>query len=389
MRYFLVGPKKDAAAPSQGYGLLVVMPGGDGSAEFQAFVKRIFQHALPDGYIVAEPVAVKWTPDQQIVWPTRSDAEKGQKFSTEEFVEAVIKDVQAKQPLDKGRIFTLTWSSSGPAGYAIAMQPNTAVTGSFIAMSIFRPEQYPTLAKAKGRAFYIYHSPDDQLISLGQAEEARDALARAGAKVQLVTYQGGHGWSSGTPFEDIRKGVRWLEHPTATATAPALAAGANMKPPFTDRLETGTGAPMGWIRGAAVEGVTYLWDKNTAQDGKASLSIKKTSQRYFPIAEWSHAFPYDGTSPILNVSAMVKADKVSKAILDVQLLSGPGKDGWQHQWAAYIGAKEQGDPPATHDWKEYSGTVEIPKGTKRIIIGLQMYGPGQVWFDDVKVEYAK
>ena len=37
-RYFLVGPHQGVAAPKKGYGLLVVMPGGDGSADFHPFV---------------------------------------------------------------------------------------------------------------------------------------------------------------------------------------------------------------------------------------------------------------------------------------------------------------------------------------------------------------
>jgi RNA polymerase sigma-70 factor (ECF subfamily) len=57
-----------------------------------------------------------------------------------------------------------------------------------------------------------------------------------------------------------------------------------------------------------------------------------------------------------------------------------------HEWAAYIGGKKQGDPPADHDWKEYTGTVSIPAGTKRVVIALQIYGPGSVWFDEVSAK---
>jgi hypothetical protein len=32
-RYFLIGPKKEAKPPTEGYGLVVIMPGGDGSAD--------------------------------------------------------------------------------------------------------------------------------------------------------------------------------------------------------------------------------------------------------------------------------------------------------------------------------------------------------------------
>jgi hypothetical protein len=49
-RCFLVGPQKGTTAPKKGYGLLVVLPGGDGSADFQPFVKRIYKNAVPEGY---------------------------------------------------------------------------------------------------------------------------------------------------------------------------------------------------------------------------------------------------------------------------------------------------------------------------------------------------
>jgi hypothetical protein len=60
-----------------------------------------------------------------------------------------------------------------------------------------------------------------------------------------------------------------------------------------------------------------------------------------------------------------------------------------HEWAAYIGAKEENDPPADHDWKQYSGRVNIPAGATKLRIALQDYGPGKVWFDDVQARYCK
>ncbi len=223
MRYFLIGPS--SAAPPAGYSLLVVMPGGDGSADFNPFVKRIFLYALPRGYIVAQPVAPRWTPRQGCTWPTEQTAVPGQKFSTEEFVEAVIRDVAGKHPLNRKRIFTLSWSSGGPAAYAISLREDTAVTGSFVAMSVFKPDDLPPLSAAKDRAYYIFHSPDDRVCPPRMAAQAQVALRAAGAKVRFVPYKGGHGWASGDPFGDIRKGVQWLETSTAAAaTRPATAA---------------------------------------------------------------------------------------------------------------------------------------------------------------------
>ena len=154
------------------------------------------------------------------------------------------------------------------------------------------------------------------------------------------------------------------------------------------RFEAGKQTPEGWRQGAAIPGVKYSWDKKVAFQGKASLCIEKTAKRYFPIAQWSQTLERKGNQPALVVSSQVKAENMTKAILDVVFLDE--NDKWiSHQWVAYIGSKEEGDPPANHDWKAYSGKVNVPPKTKKVCIGLQVYGPGKVWFDDVRASYAE
>ena len=213
-QYFLVGPHKGVTAPKKGYGLLVVLPGGDGSEDVHPFVKRIYKNCVPEGYVLAQPVAVKWTEKQQIVWPTDKNRAEGMKFSTEEFVDAVIKAVGGKHQLDPERTFTLTWSSSGPAAYAVSLT-SKKVTGSFIAMSVFKPAFLPPLEKAKGHGYFLYHSPDDRVCPFRMAEQAAKDLEKSGATVKLTTYEGGHGWRAGV-YDQIREGVEWLEKNHAT-----------------------------------------------------------------------------------------------------------------------------------------------------------------------------
>jgi len=145
-------------------------------------------------------------------------------------------------------------------------------------------------------------------------------------------------------------------------------------------------APSAWKKGAAIAGVQYLWDQTEAHQGRASLHLKKTAQRYFPIAQWSQEVKHQGKATRLKVVTFVKARKMTKAILDVQFIDRAGE--WSHGWAVYIGAKESGDPPVTHDWKKYEGVVAIPEGTAKLVIAPQIYGPGDVWFDDVVAEYT-
>lgn len=209
-RYFLIGPRKNDKAPPGGWKLLVVMPGGTGEAAMRPWVTRIYKETVPAGYLVAQPVSVKWKPDQTIVWPTRQSTVPDMKFSTEEFVESVIKEVATKARIDRTHVFTFSWSSSGPAAYSISLQPTRLVTGSLVSMAVFHPQQLPPLARAKNHSYFIAHSKEDARCPYSLAEQAREELKRQGAKVEFETYPGPHGFGAGS-FEWIRKGLAWLD----------------------------------------------------------------------------------------------------------------------------------------------------------------------------------
>jgi predicted esterase len=212
-RYVLIGPKADAPEPADGWRLLVVLPGGDGSADFRPFVTRMLTSALPDEYLVAQVIAPRWRDDEdRVVWPTALLPDPAAAFTTESFVAAVVRDVSARRRIDARRVFALGWSSGGPPCYASSLAEDSPVRGAFVAMSVFKPELLPPLERAKGRAYYILHSPQD-FIAMRFPEAARDALRAAGAKVELATYAGGHGWH-GDVSGMIRTGVRWLEEAT-------------------------------------------------------------------------------------------------------------------------------------------------------------------------------
>ncbi len=179
----------------------------------------------------------------------------------------------------------------------------------------------------------------------------------------------------------------------APGPAPTAASKPNLIKPDVNILqnagfEVGDQSPSQWSEGDEIAGVIYLWDKQNSQQGKASLCLHKTARRYFPIAQWYQVVDRKGDEPALRVAAQVKAEKAMKAIIEVAFLDEKGES-IGHEWAAYIGAKQANDPPANHDWKEYVGRVKIPKEAKKIQVGLQIYGPGKVWFDEVRAEYAK
>src|SRR5262245_46665712 len=89
-RFFLIGPAKDAKEPKEGHGLVLILPGGSGGADFLPFGKRLYQKAMPEGYLAAQLVSVKWQKDQEVVWPTDKVKALGMKFTTEQFIDAVI-----------------------------------------------------------------------------------------------------------------------------------------------------------------------------------------------------------------------------------------------------------------------------------------------------------
>lgn len=208
-RYFVI--HKPTPPPAQGWRTLFVLPGGSGDAQFQPFVTRIAKNALPEGYLVVQLVAPVWTAQQakNIVWPSDKSGVPEMKFSTTDFFLAVRAEVEKAHKLDTRHCFTLTWSSSGMSGYELSLLPQSGVTGTFVAMSVFRAGALPSLAAAKGHPYFLYHSPQD-FIPIAQVHAARDALQKAGATVELQTYEGGHGWRSNI-FGNIRKGIEWLE----------------------------------------------------------------------------------------------------------------------------------------------------------------------------------
>lgn len=209
MLYHLIGYDETAEAPEEGYRLLLVLPGGDGSAGFRDFVRRIRKHVLDERWIVAQLVAPVWDAEQEIVWPTTALPHPKMKFTTEEFLGAVIDDVEQRIAVDPDHVFAMGWSSSGTPVYRAALSKDTKLTGAFVAMSVWKPDQLPPLKQGKGRAFAILHSPED-FIPIRMAEEARAALEKVKAKVHYATYAGGHGWRD-DPYGKMRAALAFLE----------------------------------------------------------------------------------------------------------------------------------------------------------------------------------
>jgi predicted esterase len=208
-RYFLIGNVESPSPRKVGRRVLVVMPGGDGSAAFSPFVRRIYQRTLNDEWVIAQIVAPKWARGQRVVWPLQSQSFPTARFSTEQLFDDVLADVAARCLIDRSEIYLLAWSSSGPPAYAIALRDKPGIAGAFIAMSVFNEREYSKPNAPPVAGFYLLQSPEDKVTPFRHAETARTFLASLGAKVELTQYAGGHGWH-GKRFEIVSEGVNWL-----------------------------------------------------------------------------------------------------------------------------------------------------------------------------------
>jgi len=213
-RYILFGPDAQSTQPASGWGLVVVLPGGDGSDEFRTFVSNIAAKGVPDGLIVAQAIAPRWRDDaDRIVWPTARLPDNAMAFPTEAFINDIVKDVSARLTIDPSRIYALGWSSGGPPVYTAAFSPDSPLRGAVVAMSVFKPELLPPIDGAKGRAFRILHSESDA-IPIRMARQAVADLRAAGIASEITLYEGGHGWH-GDSYGLIRRSLEWVEQQAA------------------------------------------------------------------------------------------------------------------------------------------------------------------------------
>ncbi len=153
-------------------------------------------------------------------------------------------------------------------------------------------------------------------------------------------------------------------------------------------FEQGDTFPTGWTKSsllgdAEAMGVKVSIDHQVYHSGKASLRFDRTTQRFNPVLIVNQEIPFDKTQTKLQVGMWVKAERAYKATMAVWFLKD-GADG-KIDWGSYIG---RGTKFADHDWKQYGSVLAIPPGTDKIVISLQMYGPGTVWMDDVDVKYV-
>lgn len=206
--YYLVG-EHGSKANKNPSGLAVILPGGDGRAEnFLPFVKRIYNYVLKErNTLIALPDASYG--DQKIVWPTKLAKVDGMKYSTEEYVEAILEDVSKRCKIDSSRTILMAWSSGGPAAYWISLSQDK-IRGFYILMSVYWKAGESELKKAGGKVYFLEHSPEDTVCPFWNANWAKKELEKNGAKVTIAEYKGGHGFH-GAVYPRMKEAFGWIE----------------------------------------------------------------------------------------------------------------------------------------------------------------------------------
>jgi predicted esterase len=199
------------------FGLIVALAGGSGNGEdLTDFWQEAIQKSLKDGYFVALPIAPKWNARQTAPWVTQMGLSqvKEARFSTETFLNDIIKDVSERYPIDRGRLFLHGVGEGGLAAYTCSLDVTTPFRGFYILSSPFKTAQLPPLTRAKGRRYLIQQSKDDKAAPFFQAAAAEDLLRKQAAVVKLMVYKGEHGYKfAEKPWEQVADAITWLESP--------------------------------------------------------------------------------------------------------------------------------------------------------------------------------
>ncbi|MCZ6837514.1 MAG: hypothetical protein O7G85_17190, partial [Planctomycetota bacterium] len=213
LKKWILHPPLDVSLPEAGAGLLVVLPGGDGSIDFAPFVQDTIRSAAGPDFVILQMIAPPITPmfKNAMVWPLAHLPDARIPFTMEPVILAAVNVARIEHRIDPNRIWVMGWSSGGPAAYELVLMPDSPFSGALVAMSIFMPNLLSPLNGAKDKSFYVLHSPQD-FIAMRFPEAASSQLHEAGARTTLVEYEGGHGWH-GDVATKIRAAITWLETP--------------------------------------------------------------------------------------------------------------------------------------------------------------------------------
>ena len=154
---------------------------------------------------------------------------------------------------------------------------------------------------------------------------------------------------------------------------------------FESTLPGKLGAPQGWwtVQHAGPVSYTFTLDTTKPRSGERSLKLENVGPEPFgTIFQPVDATPYRGKK--VRLAAWIRSEGVAGnrygagAGLHLQAMKG-----------SYPVVQETVRKDAikgTTDWTRYEVAVDVPVEADRIELGLNLFGPGTVWLDDVALD---
>ena len=142
------------------------------------------------------------------------------------------------------------------------------------------------------------------------------------------------------------------------------------------------GLPMNWERSvrSTADRYTIALDSNVTHEGKASASMKFScgddQDAWVGLGQPFAAVEFRGHR--VRLTGWLKTEDADDGTLWMRV------DGERQtlDFDAMVDRSVKG----TTDWRMYSVVLDVPPEAKRIVIGAMLWGKGQVWADDLKVE---
>lgn len=160
-------------------------------------VMSIFDRVLPPGVAVVSPRAPFPAGDDQYEWYSRDNGPRPFEAGLQA-LDKFVAGLSDSYSIDPQRTLLMGFSQGAAMSYSLLLSQPTRARGA-AGMAGFLPgpaRRWLSPDRLAGKSVFIAHGRQDETVPVGKAQEARDALAGAGADVAYYEFDGGHKMSA-------------------------------------------------------------------------------------------------------------------------------------------------------------------------------------------------
>jgi predicted peptidase len=174
--------------------ILALHPGGRSRYYGSAFMRQIVDPALRGwGAVIVAPDVT-----------TRSWANE----DSDQAVLALLNDVLENHVIDRAQILVTGYSMGGRGTWYLATRHADLFTG---AIPIAASRGGDSLDGLRAMPVHLIHSPDDEVVPYGPAEETANLLTERGHRVQLTRLPGASHYAMGNYIAPLRAAGEWMK----------------------------------------------------------------------------------------------------------------------------------------------------------------------------------